>query len=133
MVMKKRLLALRRRASSPDHVFGYARLSDIDAELEQLPVDPWRAPQRIGNAHLTDQLADRRRHARPATTAARLQTPIQPETRAMPADNGIRPNDRQRITNSREQPIESNEYQSVDAIEGEFLWCPSPQHVYLMP
>src|ERR1700738_4767752 len=41
---------LGRRVSSPDHVLGHARLSDIDAELEQLSMDPRRSPQRIGNA-----------------------------------------------------------------------------------
>ncbi|HEY4721641.1 MAG TPA: hypothetical protein VII92_07335, partial [Anaerolineae bacterium] len=51
----------------------------------------------------------------------------------MPADNGVRLNDRQRIANSREQPIETNEYQSVDGIEGVFLWSSPPQDVYLLP
>ena len=46
--------------------------------------------------------ADLRRHSRPATTASRLPAPIRPKTRAMPADNGVRLNDRQRIANSRE-------------------------------
>ena len=87
----------------------------------------------IGNAHLADQPADLQRHNRPATTASRLPAPIRPETRAMPADKGVRLNDRQRIANSREQPIETNEYQSVDGTEGEFLWSSPPQNVYLLP
>ena len=37
------------------------------------------------------------------------------------------------IANSREQPIETNEYQSVDGTEGEFLWSSPPQDVYLLP
>src|ERR1035441_1270603 len=93
---------------------GHARLSDIDPELEQFSMDPRPAPQRIGNAHLADQPADLQWHNRPATTASRLPAPIRPETRAMPADNGVRLNDRQSIANSREQPIETNQYQSVD-------------------
>jgi hypothetical protein len=51
----------------------------------------------------------------------------------MPADNGIRFNDRQRIANSWEQPIEANEYQSVNGIEGDFLWRLSSQDVDLLP
>jgi hypothetical protein len=35
--------ALGRRISSPDHVLGYAGPSDIDAELEQLSMDPRRS------------------------------------------------------------------------------------------
>src|ERR1039457_6522475 len=133
MIMKERLPPLRWRACSRGHILGRARLSNIDAELEQLSMDPRRAPQRIGNAHLADQPADLRRHSRPATTASRLPAPIRPKTRAMPADNGVRLNDRQSIANSREQPIETNEYQSVDDTEGEFLWSSSPQDVYLLP
>ena len=37
------------------------------------------------------------------------------------------------IANSREQPIETNKYQSVDGTEGEFLWSSPPQDVYLLP
>src|SRR5471032_3419170 len=70
MIMKERLPPLSWRASSPDHILGHARLSDIDAELEQLSMDPRRAPQRIGNAHLADQPADLRLNSRPATTAS---------------------------------------------------------------
>jgi len=133
MIMKKRLPPLRWQASSPGHILGHARLSDIDAELEQLAMDPRRAPQRIGNAHLADQPADLRRQSGPATTASRLPAPIRPKTSAMPADNGVRLNDRQRIANFREQPIETNEYQSVEGTEGAFLWSSPPQDVYLLP
>jgi hypothetical protein len=54
MIMKKRLPTLGRWFSSFDHIFGNARLPDMDAELEKLAVDPRRSPQRIGNAHLAD-------------------------------------------------------------------------------
>src|ERR1039458_5307989 len=133
MIMKERLPPLRWRASSPGNILGHARLSDIDAELEQFSMDPRRAPLRIGNAHLADQPADLQRHNRPATKASRLPAPIRPEPRTMPADNGVRLNDRQNIANSGKQPIETNEYQSVDGTEGEFLWSSPPQNVYLLP
>src|SRR2546426_10795644 len=51
----------------------------------------------------------------------------------MPADKGVRLDDRQRIANFREQPIETNGYHSVDGAEGEFLWSSSPQNVDLLP
>ena len=51
----------------------------------------------------------------------------------MPADKGVRLDDRQRIANSRDQPIETNEYHSVDGAEEEFLWSSSPQNVDLLP
>src|ERR1700747_133157 len=59
--------ALRRRGSSPDHVLGHAGLSDIDAELEELSMDPRRSPRRIGHAHLADKLAYFQRNRWPAT------------------------------------------------------------------
>jgi len=55
MVAEESLPALGRRAPSPGHVLGDAGLADLDAELEQLAMDPRRSPQRIGNAHLADQ------------------------------------------------------------------------------
>jgi hypothetical protein len=51
----------------------------------------------------------------------------------MPTDNGVWLDDRQRIANFRKQPIETDEYHSVDGAEGEFLWGRPPQHVYLLP
>jgi hypothetical protein len=36
--------------------------------------------------------------------------------------------DRQRIAYFREQPIQTNEYQSVDGTEGKLLWSSSPQN-----
>ena len=70
---------------------------------------------------------------KPAQALARSRGRRRALRRAMLSDNGVRFNDRQRITNSREQPIETNEYQSVDATEGEFLWSSPPQDVYLLP
>jgi hypothetical protein len=44
-------------AAAP-HVFADADLTDVDAELEQLTVDPWCTPTGILSAHLADQLSD---------------------------------------------------------------------------
>src|ERR1700704_1668507 len=51
----------------------------------------------------------------------------------MPFDNGLRLNNRQRIENAREKPIEANKNQSVDGAKGLFLRSGSPQNVYLLP
>ena len=50
----------------------------------------------------------------------------------MPFDYGLRLNNRQRITNAREKPIEANKNQSVDGAEGLFPWSGSPQDIYLL-
>src|SRR6195256_1972575 len=44
--------ALGRRSTSLAHVLRDARLSDLEAELEQLAMDARRTPQRIFRAHL---------------------------------------------------------------------------------
>jgi hypothetical protein len=48
-------------------------------------------------------------------------------------DYGLRLNNRQRIANATETPIEANKNQSVDGAEGLFLRSGSPQNVYLLP
>src|SRR4030088_3171209 len=82
--------ALGRRGSSPAHVLVPARLSDIDAELEQLSMDPRRSPQRIGNAHLADELAYLRRYGWSATTAPRLPAPVRSDPGAVPFYDRLR-------------------------------------------
>src|ERR1700730_15259229 len=51
----------------------------------------------------------------------------------MPFDYGFRLNNRQRIANPREKPIEANENQLLDGAEGLFLRSGPPQNVYLLP
>src|ERR1700716_3416621 len=133
MIAQERLPSLGRRTSSLGHIFSHARLSDRNVELEQLSMNPWRSPQRIGNAHLADKLAYLQRNCWPATPRFRFPAPIQSEASAMPFDYGLRLNNRQRIANAREKPIEANKNQSVDGAEGLFLRSGSPQNVYLLP
>jgi hypothetical protein len=40
------------------HVLGDGRLADLDAELQQLAVDARRTPERVGAAHLSDQITN---------------------------------------------------------------------------
>lgn len=121
MIAEECLPALRWPASSLGHILSHTCLTDIDAELEQLTMDPWFSPQRIGNAYLADQLAYFQQHRRPAATRSRFPTPVGSEPGTVPADYGIRLDDRQRIANFREHPIEAGEYHSVDSVEGVFL------------
>src|SRR6476620_9537298 len=107
--MKERLPPLGRRSPSPRHILCNGGLPDIDAELEQLSMDPWRSPQRIGNAHLADQPADFQRNCWPATARSRLPAPVQTEARTVPFDDGRGPNNRKRIKNAREEAMKSNE------------------------
>ena len=58
LIAQKAAPARRRRISSPYHVLGDSRLADLDAELEQLAMDPGRAPERISVTHITNHLAN---------------------------------------------------------------------------
>jgi hypothetical protein len=50
----------------------------------------------------------------------------------MPTDDGVRLEDRQRVANIREQPIERNENQTIDAAEARPLRRRAPQDVDLL-
>src|SRR6266481_2918810 len=65
MVAEKGLPSLRRSTSSPRHILCDRRLRDLNPELQQLTMDPWRAPKRVGQAHLSDQPPTLRRYLRP--------------------------------------------------------------------
>src|SRR2546429_831635 len=133
MIAKESLPTLRRRASSPGHILGHTRLPDFDAELEQLSMDPRRSPQRISNAHLVDKLAYVRGCSWSATTTSRLPAPIRSEARAMPTDDRIRLDDRQRIASLGKQSIEANKYQPIKNAKGLPSRSGSPQNVDLLP
>src|ERR1700726_1535048 len=67
MIADKGSPALRRRVSSPDHILCNGGLSDIDAELEKLAMDPWCAPQWVGETDLANELTDFQRSLCTAT------------------------------------------------------------------
>src|SRR5476649_1288634 len=52
MIVEKCFPTLGRRPCTPNHILGHAGLPDFDTELEQLSMDPWSFPERIGDAHL---------------------------------------------------------------------------------
>jgi hypothetical protein len=82
-------------------------------------LDPGRAPQRIGQAHVTDQLANFERHLWSAAATSRLPSPEQTKTGTMPTDNRLRLDDHQGIHNARRDPIEAGKNQTVEITESE--------------
>ena len=90
-------------------------------------MNPRRSPQWIGKAHLADQLADLKRHLWSSPARPRFPAPIGSEPRTMPSNDGLWPDDRQRISNVRKHSIEANEYQPVEGIEAEPLRRSAPQ------
>jgi hypothetical protein len=85
---------LGRRSTSLDHVFRDAGLSDLEAKLEQLAMDARRTPQRIVNAHPTDQRAQIHVDLRSTSKRAGFPTPVPTEAGPMPTHEGLGPDDR---------------------------------------
>ena len=89
MISKEGLPALRRRPSSPGHVFCNRGLADVDPEFEQLAVNPRRSPQWVLTTHGANQRAHLFRHGRPPRlTVADLPGPEQTKAFLAPADDG---------------------------------------------
>ena len=99
------------------HVLGDRGLPDIDAELEELTVDARCAPERVRDAHVSNELPDLMRRPRPATARSRFPSPIGSETGAMPADHCARPNHCQCVKCCRYQPRQQNEQQAIDVAQ----------------
>ncbi len=77
-------------ACVPIHVLGNRRLGDLNAELEQFPVDTGGAPARISALHGADQIAKLAvNRGSPGAARSTYRRPVSPKTLAMPADNGV--------------------------------------------
>src|SRR5262245_15240084 len=96
---RKRAPRLRRRPPRPEdeHVLRNRRLRDRHAQLQQLPMDPWRTPQRIGVAHPSNQVAEFCTDHGPTASAPTLPRPVASEPLPVPADHGRWPHHTQRV------------------------------------
>jgi len=107
------------------HILSDAGLPNIDAELEQFAMNARRTPQRVGNAHLSDQLPNFSRHAGATLSAPRLPAPVTPKTSAMPSHHGVGPNDGECLAGFRKQLADPTQHHSVDSPEMAHDWaCP---------
>jgi len=110
----------------------HTRLADIDSELEKLAMDSRCAPQRVGNAHLTNELADLRWCPRAATTRSRFPTPEAAKSRSMPPNHRFRPNDGMRIHHIRNEAMEDDKDQSVNVGKSEPHWRLATKNIELV-
>jgi hypothetical protein len=70
-------------------VLAHTRLADINAQLEQLAVNPWSAPEWVFTTHGPNQRAHLFRHGRPPRlTVSDLPGPEQAKALPVPADGG---------------------------------------------
>ena len=68
VIEEERLPCLIRIRPSLRHVPRYRRLADVEAQLQQLSMNPRRAPQRVLSAHLPNKNPDLFRYLWPATS-----------------------------------------------------------------
>ena len=89
MVRQKCSPGLRRRFGRARDVLRDRGLTDVNAQFEQLAVNPRGAPQRIGVRHRPNQRADVGRHDRSADASSTLPGPHQAEALAMPRNDRV--------------------------------------------
>src|SRR5712692_11763492 len=97
---------------TPRHPPPNGGLADLDAELQQFPVDAGRPPQRVGLAHAADQSTDFCADLGSSRTA-RSPPPIEPEALAMPLDHGCRLDQYHRVDDLRPNPVEPHPQEPV--------------------
>src|SRR6202165_5218241 len=97
MILQKCAPSLRRRFAAGHPVFADGALADLNAELEQLTVDPWCTRRRILSAHLADQISDLTGNDRSSRLAVpHLPGPEKTKALAMPGQDRFGLDDGQR-------------------------------------
>src|SRR5664280_1815022 len=89
MIAQEGTPSLAWRATPLDHVFGDTRLRQFKPKLEQFPVDAWRSPKRVLDAHPPNQHAQLGLDLWPPSPRARLPTPITAKAGPMPTHEGV--------------------------------------------
>ena len=114
VIAKKGPPALRRRPATARHVFRDRRLSHLEAQHQQLAVNPGCTPQWVFPAHPPDQVMQASVNARPPYPPPRLPAPISFETCAMPAQEGLRLHHLDNVTKVRPEPDQPHQQRAID-------------------
>src|ERR1700736_2167971 len=117
VIVEKRPPTLRRWPRVAEHVPSDRRLGDLEAELEQLTMNTRRAPKCVRTAHLANERAQLSRDLRSANTVAGSPAPIRPKPSTVPANDGLRPDNRNHLKDGRKPAIEPNKKRSVGIVE----------------
>src|SRR5450759_2004246 len=108
MVAQKRAPALRRWPRLAAYIPSDRRLSDLEAELEQFTMNVWGAPERVRPAHRANECAQLSRDLRSANMVVRSPAPIRSKPSAVPANDRLRPDNRNRAKDAGKLAIEPN-------------------------
>jgi hypothetical protein len=78
----------------PNHILGDGNLGEMNVELEQLPVNPRSAPQRVGLTHRSNEISEGWINTGMAELLhAAFPTPVQSKPLPMPSKDGLRLHD----------------------------------------
>jgi len=89
------------KSAPPDHIPAHGGFGDVDAEHQQLAVDPRGAPQRVLAVHTSDQRAELGSNPWPTAEVAGLPASVGAEPATVPADHRFRLDDEDRVEESR--------------------------------
>ena len=115
MVAQKRAPALRWWTRVAAHIPSDCRLSDLEAKLEYFTMNVWSTPERDCPAHLANKRAQLSRNLRSANRVARSPAPICSKPSAVPANDRLRPDNRNRTkdgggTSDKAKQTENDRY-----------------------
>ena len=96
-------------------LFRNCRLGDIKAKLEQLAVNPRRAPKRIFLAHTAHELSGFLINSGQATWIVRSPAPPGAKTHPVPANDCLGTHDRRGVADIGETPIQPDEQRPITA------------------
>src|SRR6476469_2555900 len=114
MIAQKCPPALARRPAVPlHHIPRDSRLSDFEAELQQLAMDAGSAPERVIQAHLIDQRPELRLDLRAPSSIPRFPSPVTAKPSSMPAHPRLWPDDVKNLQYRREPAIQLDEEQAT--------------------
>ena len=74
----------------PNHILGDGSLGEMNVELEQLPMNPWSAPQRVGLIHGSNEISEGWINTGMAELLlAAFPAPVQSKPLPVPSENSL--------------------------------------------
>src|SRR6266851_3710421 len=96
-------------------IAGDAAFGDVEAELQEFPVDPGCPPVRILRRQATDEGPNLLADPRPAPALSGSPAPVEAKAGSMPPDDGFRFHDEQHVRPSGPQMPEGGPEEAVEA------------------
>ena len=109
-------LGIARRSSHPA---GNGSFGNVEAQHQEFTVNAGRAPSRVLGHHAKDQISNFFRDSSPTNHSAGLGdgTPVECESRSMPADHGLRSHDEESLLPSGPEPSGQDPEELIECSE----------------